>query len=1253
MSTYTHNPDSLEHHPQDAASSPTRAYFPASKTTSISPAITTALSEKLAATLVSKKAYINMPSIQRVMASHSTKSADHTDAPDYDDTIANIPDLDLLPPPPVYDIVNCSTSQTLLLVSSLINTILAVNDRLACPKITLFHSRAIPNISVDAYLSRILQYAPFQNEVLLIILLYFDRIGGGCKPTQVLTNTIPRSLLRQASMTPEDIKQLTAPKVEGSDEDNMRSNEKAELAARFSRETAAAEAAEMAETTEPDMSAMDEEEPVADEIYTSSSESPVGSKLIINSFNIHRLLITSILVASKFSSDVFYPNVRYSRVGGLPLSELNQLELEFLFLSQFDLNTTESELQTYGNKLLMYHQRLNGTERASTDAIIPAKGEYVRLSDKKHIVHDSKPALPQVQTSLQPSQHQSSTESDSQAFVSSGPYRDNKETIDDDEVMSEKAEDQPESPIEWQSDQIALATEVEAPSAKFPPRQRQRSNKMNLDHMIWPTNEMDTKYTPSAYYGAMEKDEDAARIEEEFKKASPPPESGEPNPKRKLQRLSSGTLEAVPAKRVNTPGRTSSSEKSASLVSPNGSGNSKNIFQPLLRKIASFASHRTEATPAPDPEPQPPALRSHPYLVRHQVSPASSSTNMADSEEMASPTTPVFRSMPWQQADYSSQSQGHGHMRSSSSQMKPPPPPYSGQDQAHGEHDRHYSRSMNQTAGFRSSSGSATSRHGQRRQHRSREPSLSSLASELTFEPTRSSLSPMVEETRPNSSQETNSTHPATLAPFYFPPKPQSIQAPRHQQHQQYLSHPDHSTPPVASMAREDRSGSDIQDHTEPQDCEFASPSSASAHQSSNASPTSQTDDSAMQCDDEEPAELPIPGRQNATAPSPRHFYSEPVAVPVSRSTSLAQNKYKMRASERIETGSSLLDAGAPLSSPISTTSSVSASSSSRRGTESEALSAAGRPWIPRDFAPAPTRSPIQYPHPQYVTSYYPAPNVQLVQGSASPEALAVAIRPQSGMVAISRKPQAFLPSTPLLTSANGINRQQPIAPATGPRPTRQFAPIRPRTPMTTADEDSRGRVAQLTNEPSLSSSSSSSSSPALKKKKGSSSENRAQQPPQPLRTLVPTVLAAGGAAAPPPYRPPFIAYPSPYAHHLPHHQIPGQPALRGLNGNPIGPTSVPAPMIMAVDYTHGAALAAAAAGHGPQFIAATGPSGPGNHGGGTTRLYIPVIPVMYNKPPPQLAPATAAPSASSANGKAAGKTNTPARIAPRLNRPV
>ncbi|KAG0368799.1 hypothetical protein BGZ54_001114 [Gamsiella multidivaricata] len=1143
MSAYAHNNDTVDHPPQDVTSSPTRAYFPSSKTASITPTLSAAFSEKLATTLASKKPYINLPSIQKVITSHSSKKAGQDSAPDYDETIANIPDLDLLPPPPVYDIVNCPTSQTLLLVSSLINTILAVNDRLACPKITLFHSRAIPNISIEAYLSRILQYAPFQNEVLLIILLYFDRIGGGCKPTQVLTNAIPKSLLRQASLTAEDINQLTAPKTENPRNEVRRRDEKSEFS-RFSQEASSAE---------DEMDNMDEEEPIADEIYTSSSESPVGSKLIINSFNIHRLLITSILVASKFSSDVFYPNVRYARVGGLPLSELNQLELEFLFLSQFELNTTEPELQTYGNKLLMYHQRLNGTERASIDAITPAKGGYVRLSEKKHIVHDSRPMPPKIQTAVQ-SQQRPPSESESRAFVSVGPYRDSKEIIDDDEVMSEKAVDQVGSLTDWRRGQSTPVIGAETTIAKYPTR---RSNKMNLDHMVWPTNEMDIKYAPSTYYGGMIKDEDAARIEEEFNKASPPPEASEPNPKRKLQRLSSSTMEPVPAKRINTPSKNSDAEK------PNAaSGSNKNILKPLLRKIASFASHRSETIPAPEPEPTPPTLRSHPYLIRHKISPASSSANLTDSEDAMSPATPTSRAMSWQQDEYSSS--GQGHMRAPPAfQMKPPPPPYSGQDQEH-DHDKHL-RSMSHIVSYKSAG--STSRG--RRQHRSREPSLSSLASELTFEPTRSSLSPMREEL---SHGDSGSAHPATLAPFYFPPEPQALQGPRTVQ--QYPSsfatdaNQDYSTPPTTPMTREDRSASNAQSfriHNP-----FESPSLSSQ---AIASPSSEADDHAMQCD-EHPVSPP------AVANS-WQFHSEPLAVSESLS---GQEKYKPRASERIETEG--LDAGAS-----SSVSSPSTSSNSQRATESDAT--AGRQWTPR-HAPAPTHPPAQYPHPHYIASYYPAPNAQLFQ---EPVAIPT-VGSRSGVVAIPRIPQT-LPGTSTTSSS-----RQSLVPVT-PRQTRQFAPIRPRTPMT-VEEDSKGHAVQPTTESTQ------------KKKRGSTAEPNAR----PLMTTA--------VAAPPPYCPPFIAYPTPYAH------------LRAPDGSTVRP---PAPMLMAVDYSHGAL---AAAGHAPQFIAAGPPGmGPHAHPGAPTRLFIPVIPVMYNKPPHQLVSATPLSS-----GKASGKTNMPAKIAPRLNRP-
>ncbi|KAG0098087.1 hypothetical protein BGZ93_001177 [Podila epicladia] len=74
----------------------------------------------------------------------------------------------------------------------------------------------------------------------------------------------------------------------------------------------------------------------------------------INSFNIHRLLITCLMVAAKFTSDLFYSNARYAKVGGLSLLELNQLELEFLFTTRFELNVKVDELQRVGNSLLRF-----------------------------------------------------------------------------------------------------------------------------------------------------------------------------------------------------------------------------------------------------------------------------------------------------------------------------------------------------------------------------------------------------------------------------------------------------------------------------------------------------------------------------------------------------------------------------------------------------------------------------------------------------------------------------------------------------------------------------------------------------------------------------------------------------------------------------------------------------------------------------------------------------------------------------------
>lgn len=50
---------------------------------------------------------------------------------------------------------------------------------------------------------------------------------------------------------------------------------------------------------------------------------------------------------------------RKIKVGGIPLYELNQLELEFLFLCNFDLYVKLEDMQAYGDQLLTHSLTFN------------------------------------------------------------------------------------------------------------------------------------------------------------------------------------------------------------------------------------------------------------------------------------------------------------------------------------------------------------------------------------------------------------------------------------------------------------------------------------------------------------------------------------------------------------------------------------------------------------------------------------------------------------------------------------------------------------------------------------------------------------------------------------------------------------------------------------------------------------------------------------------------------------------------------
>jgi len=73
--------------------------------------------------------------------------------------------------------------------------------------------------------------------------------------------------------------------------------------------------------------------------------------VFINKNTAHRLFLTSVLLASKYCDDVCYTNKYYARVGGLSCTELNSLEIEFLFRCQFDCNITPEEFHEFSHIL--------------------------------------------------------------------------------------------------------------------------------------------------------------------------------------------------------------------------------------------------------------------------------------------------------------------------------------------------------------------------------------------------------------------------------------------------------------------------------------------------------------------------------------------------------------------------------------------------------------------------------------------------------------------------------------------------------------------------------------------------------------------------------------------------------------------------------------------------------------------------------------------------------------------------------------
>jgi hypothetical protein len=154
-----------------------------------------------------------------------------------------------------------------------------------------FHGKNVPSITILSYLTRIHKYCPTTYEVFLSLLVYFDRMTE-------LVNTRQIDHLHTRWDSEESDPDSSARYM---DDSHMHDSP---MATPPSSTGFTAQDPQGTSSLSPSLSTLSPE----------SDAEALSHFFVVDSFNIHRLVIAGVTCASKFFSDVFYTNSRYAKV---------------------------------------------------------------------------------------------------------------------------------------------------------------------------------------------------------------------------------------------------------------------------------------------------------------------------------------------------------------------------------------------------------------------------------------------------------------------------------------------------------------------------------------------------------------------------------------------------------------------------------------------------------------------------------------------------------------------------------------------------------------------------------------------------------------------------------------------------------------------------------------------------------------------------------------------------------------------------
>lgn len=190
-----------------------------------------------------------------------------------------------------------------------------------------FHGKNVPAITILSYLSRIHKYCPTTYEVFLSLLVYFDRMTERVNDIVIKAGEARRQQQTrpEQDIIPQPTITASRPGTAAADQDTVMRDDSDEGDEVDSDLADDDDDDDDADGTDDDEPGSRTREPSAGAVTGASAPTPgpvpsmvapipQATYFVVDSFNIHRLIIAGVACASKFFSDVFYTNSRYAKV---------------------------------------------------------------------------------------------------------------------------------------------------------------------------------------------------------------------------------------------------------------------------------------------------------------------------------------------------------------------------------------------------------------------------------------------------------------------------------------------------------------------------------------------------------------------------------------------------------------------------------------------------------------------------------------------------------------------------------------------------------------------------------------------------------------------------------------------------------------------------------------------------------------------------------------------------------------------------